>query len=140
MVPSLSSLIFIIITFNTTNAIGLNKRNALIDYVEMVCKQISKRFVNPPSWWTPPTPSAPTPSLRKPDEKCHEDKRNGTSRYCTRCQEEVDAEELARKDEMEREAEEKKAKGDSKQQLRARMMKRARQTKSGPDAKKSKIN
>ena len=35
---------------------------------------------------------------------------------------------------------EKKAKGDSKQQLRARMMKRARQTKSGPDAKKSKIN
>ena len=106
----------------------------------MICKQISKRFVNPPSWWEPPTPSAPTPSLRKPDEKCHEDKRSGVSRYCTRCQEEVDAEELARKEELEREAEEKKAKGDTKKDLRARMRKRAQAAKQGAASKKPKLN
>lgn len=97
----------------------------------MVCKQISKRFVKPPEWWTPPTPYAPTPSLRKPDDKCFEDKKNGNSRYCTRCQEEVDAAIHARKEELEREAEEKKAKGDTKKLMRERMRKRAREQKKG---------
>lgn len=113
-------------------------RSALIDYVEMVCKQISKRFSRPPEWWTPPTPPAPTPSLRKPDDKCHEDRKTGTSRYCTRCQEEVDAEELARKEEMEREAEEKKSKGDTKQKMRERMRKRAQAQKQAGMNKKHK--
>lgn len=93
----------------------------------MVCKQISKRFVEPPDWWTPPTPYAPAPSLRKPDDKCNEDKKTGTSRYCARCQEEVDAEELARKEETEREKEEKKDKGVQKKMLKERMRRRAQQ-------------
>lgn len=110
-------------------------RDALIDYVEMVCKQVSKRFVRPPDWWTPPTPEAPTPSLRKPDLKCFEDNKTDTSRYCVRCQEEVDAEEQARREEMEREAEEKKSKGDIKSQLRNRMRARAKTGGNNPTKK-----
>ena len=105
----------------------------------MVCKQVSKRFAKPPDWWTPSTPFASPPSLRKPDDKCHEDKKLGTSRYCTRCQEEVNAEELVRKDEMERDAEEKRAKGDRKKNFREIIKKRARaQKQAGPPHKKSK--
>lgn len=113
-------------------------RDALIDYVEMVCKQVSKRFITPPDWWTPPTPSAPMPSLRNPDDKCHEDKKTNISRYCTRCQEEVDSEELARKEELERELEEKKNKGDVKTNLRNRMRMRAKAATEGPPVKKPK--
>lgn len=112
----------------------LSFRNALIDYVEMVCKQISKRFVKPPEWWTPPTLYAPTPSLHIPDQKCFEDKKNGNSRYCTRCQEEVDAEAAARKEEVEKEAEEKKSKGDTRKAMRERMKKRALEQKKGANA------
>jgi hypothetical protein len=101
----------------------------------MVCKQVSKRFVKPPDWWTPPTPEAPTPSLRKPDLKCFEDNKTDTSRYCVRCQEEVDVEEQARREEMEREAEEKKSKGDIKSQLRNRMRARAKTGGSNPTKK-----
>jgi hypothetical protein len=73
-------------------------RNALLDYVEMVCKQISKRFVKPPDWWASPTAEIPAPSLRKPDLKCYDDKKTGNSRLCVRCQEEEDEEERSRVD------------------------------------------
>ena len=68
-------------------------RTALLDYVEMACKQIAKRYVAPTEWFENPTPAGPPPNLRKPDTKCFEDKRTHQSKYCKRCQEEADAEE-----------------------------------------------
>lgn len=100
---------------------ALDFRNALLDYVEMICKQISKRFIKPPSWWTPPTPEAPPPRLRKPDLKCYEDKKTGNSRLCVRCQEEEDMEESLRRDDEEKERAEQKDKIDMKQKARERM-------------------
>jgi Glycosyl transferase family 90 len=72
-------------------------RDALLDYIEMICKQISKRFVPPPSWWTQ-SPTLATgeqvepPKLRKPDVPCYEDRQNDMSRLCIRCREDADAE------------------------------------------------
>ncbi|EED91840.1 hypothetical protein THAPSDRAFT_268830 [Thalassiosira pseudonana CCMP1335] len=113
-------------------------RNSLLDYVEMVCKQISKRFVKPPDWWTVPTSEQPTPSLRKPDVKCFEDKSTGISRYCVRCQDEADEEAQLRKEEEERDAVERKDKGDVKKNLRARMRATAKKAKDN-QAKKAKL-
>ena len=62
-----------------------------LDYLEMVCKNIAKRFVDPPSWWVAPPPEQTPPKLRKPDVPCYEDRQNG-GRLCTRCQEDADAE------------------------------------------------
>ena len=100
---------------------ALYERNALLDYVEMICKQISKRFVKPPRWWTPPTPEAPPPTLRKPDLKCYEDKKTGNSRLCVRCQEEEDEEERARLEDEEKERAEQKDKIGVKLKARERM-------------------
>lgn len=97
-------------------------RNALLDYVEMVCKQISKRFMNPPQWWTPlPNLKIPNPSLRKPDLKCHEDKKTGIGRLCVRCQDEEDEEERDREAEREKEKAEKKDAVGARQKARERM-------------------
>jgi len=68
-------------------------RSALLDYVEMCCKHIAKRYVDPPQWWDPPPKELLPPKLRKPDTLCFED-RHGGSRLCKRCQEDADAEEL----------------------------------------------
>uniref|UniRef100_A0A7S2R1F7 Glycosyl transferase CAP10 domain-containing protein n=1 Tax=Eucampia antarctica TaxID=49252 RepID=A0A7S2R1F7_9STRA len=68
-------------------------REPLLDYVEMVCKQISCRYVKPPEWWDSPTPEEKPPKLRKPDSLCSEDK--NSNRLCVRCQNEADAEEKA---------------------------------------------
>lgn len=67
-------------------------RSALLDYVEVVCKNIAKRHVNPPTWWAPPPDEESPPILRKPDVPCYEDRQSGQSRMCTRCQDEQDAE------------------------------------------------
>lgn len=67
-------------------------RSALLDYVEMVCKHISRRHVDPPQWWNPPPREERPPDLRKPDVPCYEDKKTGQSRLCKRCQEDHDAE------------------------------------------------
>ena len=104
-------------------------RGALLDYVEMVCKQISKRFVTPPAWWTPPSEEEPPPSLRKPDLKCFEDKSTGDSRFCVRCQCEVDEEERLREEERKNEQEEKKDAAGKKLTLRERMLKKAAEDK-----------
>ena len=101
-------------------------RDALLDYVEMVCKQISKRYVAPPAWYVPPPPEASPPELRKPDDKCFMDKKTRTSKYCKRCQEEVDEEEKEKKEEEKRAKLKRKDKGKVKQSLRERMKKRAK--------------
>ncbi len=140
-------------------------RNALLDYVEMVCKEVSKRFVKvrkevstcfsftnlhadfctilyrttkPPEWWTPPTAEGPTPSLRKPDLKCFEDKSTGDSRYCVRCQEEVDEEERLKEEEREKEKSQVKDKLDAKQKARLRMKRKADEEKRKKQEKEAK--
>ena len=116
-------------------------RNALLDYVEMVCKQISKRFVKPPDWWAPPTSEIPTPSLRKPDLKCYEDKKTGNSRFCVRCQEEEDEEYRLREEEREKEKAERKDAVGAKQKARERMKRLAeeKRKKEAEAAKKRKM-
>lgn len=101
-------------------------RTALLDYVEMVCKQIAKRFVSPPGWWDAPTKARPPPQLQKPDTKCFEDKKNNQSRYCRRCQEEDEEEQRQRILEEEREKTQKKDKTQVKKKMRERMKMRAK--------------
>jgi len=116
-------------------------RNALLDYVEMACKQISKRFVKPPEWWAPPTAYTPTPKLRKPDMKCFEDKKSGNSRFCTRCQCEVDEEERLKEEERKKEKEDNKNKVGKKLSHRERMKRKAAEMKKKKDeaSKKKKM-
>lgn len=68
-------------------------RSALLDYVEMICKSISRRYVQPPQWWSPPPKEEPAPHLRRPDMPCHH--QAGKSRLCVRCQEAAESEERA---------------------------------------------
>ena len=113
---------------------SLSLRNALLDYVEMVCKHISKRFIDPPQWWNPlPDPDIPNPSLRKPDLKCHEDKNTGIGRLCVRCQDEENEEERDREAEREKEKAEKKDAVGARQKARERM-KREEQRKKQEEA------
>jgi len=67
-------------------------RDALLDYVEMCCNQMARREVQPPSWYDTPPAEQPPPKLRKPDIFCYEDRQTGTSRYCARCQTDIDRE------------------------------------------------
>jgi len=101
-------------------------RDALIDYVEMCCKQIAKRFVRPPDWCLeePPKP-LPPPKLRKPDVPCYQDRETKRSRPCVRCQGEEEEQERLEKIAREEEAAKKRTQKKSKSQLRARMKKRA---------------
>jgi hypothetical protein len=101
-------------------------RRALLDYVEMVCKQISKRYVHPPPWYEAPTPARPPPQLRKPETKCFEDRRSHVSKYCRRCQIGVDAELKKKAEEEEKEKANKSKKRLDKGILRERMKKRAK--------------
>mmetsp|Transcript_1135 Transcript_1135/g.2787 ORF Transcript_1135/g.2787 Transcript_1135/m.2787 type:complete len:277 (-) Transcript_1135:73-903(-) len=118
-------------------------RNALLDYVEMACKQISKRFVKPPDWWTPPSKEAPPPSLRVPDLRCYVDNKTDTSRFCVRCQEEIDKEEQLKEEERQREKDKKKDKIGAKQNHRERMKRKVAEAKRKKEeaaaAKKQKI-
>lgn len=101
-------------------------RKPLLDYVEMVCKQISKRCISPPSWWEMPPSTHAEPKLRKPDSKCHQDRQTHTSRYCKRCQETVDEEERIKAEEEQKLLELRKDKGKRKTELRNRMRNRAK--------------
>jgi len=100
-------------------------REALLDYVEMVCKNVAKRFVEPPSWWTPPPAEQPPPQLRKPDVPCYEDRQSGQSRLCTRCQQSKDAEEEELRKEEEKRAKTQGNKESKRKLLRDRMKKNA---------------
>jgi hypothetical protein len=101
-------------------------RSALLDYVEMCCKQIAKRHVDPPKWWDAAPAEEKPPKLRKPDVPCYEDKKTHVSRLCTRCQEDYDAE----VDELEKvqalAANEQEDKATRQKKLRLRMKERAR--------------
>ena len=118
-------------------------KSALLDYVEMCCKQISKRYVEPPAWYAPPPEAEMPPKLRKPELPCYEDKGTGMGRNCVRCQEEVDAEQRVLQEEQEKAAAEKKSKKQSTVALRARMRKKAQaaaEAKGGPQQKRQKLS
>ncbi|GKY99245.1 hypothetical protein MPSEU_000879800 [Mayamaea pseudoterrestris] len=101
-------------------------RNALLDYVEMACKHIAKRFVEPPFWWNNVAADIPPPHLRKPDVPCYEDRQTGESRLCTRCQEDYD-DEVQELERLENEQENEKVdRAETKKRLRDRMKKRAK--------------
>jgi hypothetical protein len=104
-------------------------RTALLDYVQMVCKNIAKRCVEPPAWWEPPPPEQAPPKFPKPEVPCYEDRETGESRMCTRCQEEADAElrELEQLESKKESAKEDRA--ESKKRHRERMKKRAKNQK-----------
>jgi len=106
-----------------------------VDYVEMVCKQISKRFVNPPSWWSVPPKASEPPSLRSPDGPCYVDRGTGVSRLCVRCQATLEEEERKIREEKEKELQEKTARMKNKGAARDRMKKKAAEAK----AKKAKM-
>jgi hypothetical protein len=96
-------------------------RDALLDYVEMTCRNIAKRFVDPPSWWKPPPAEQPPPKLRKPDVPCYEDRGGNNSRLCTRCQEDADAEERELEMALSKRANEQENKTTTRKRLRERM-------------------
>jgi Glycosyl transferase family 90 len=96
-------------------------RDALLDYLEMVCKNIAKRFVDPPSWWVAPPAEIPPPKLRKPDVPCYEDRQSG-GRLCTRCQEDADAELHELEQAQAQKANEKEDKVVKRKRLRERML------------------
>jgi len=101
-------------------------RSALLDYVEMACKQISKRYMDPPNWWEPPPKEEKPPNLRKPDDKCFNDRQNDTSRYCVRCQKDADKEADLLEAEKAKAAAAKSDKKMTKSKLRERMRKRSK--------------
>lgn len=101
-------------------------RSALLDYVEIVTKHIAKRQIEPPKWWTAPPPERPPPKLNKPDSKCYEDRSTGHSRFCSRCQEEVTAEQRELEATQAKAAGDKKDKAKRKRTLREIMRKRAK--------------
>ena len=106
-------------------------RNALLDYLQMVCRHMAKRHQDPPPWWERPPPEEDPPQLSKPDGVlCYEDKKTGTSRRCKRCSTEFEAEQQKLQEAQTKKASEKLDKGAKKQQLRARMRKRAKSSKS----------
>jgi Glycosyl transferase family 90 len=105
-------------------------KEATLDYIEMVCKQIAKRFVNPPDWWMPPPFSnvqggkVRPPQLKKPDVPCFEDR--GVSRLCIRCREDAVAEERELELAQAQKVNEKEDAATRKRRRRERMIQKAR--------------
>ncbi len=100
-------------------------RSALLDYVEMVCKSISRRFMEAPEWWNEPPPAGKPPKLRKPDLPCQ----------CVRCQQEAEEEERLLQEALDKEAAKKADKKKAKIAHRERMRRKAEEGK----AKKAKL-
>ena len=103
-------------------------RDALLDYVEMCCKQISKRYIKPPGWWSEPPSEELPPKLRKPDVPCYQGRDSKKSRFCTRCQDAKDKEERELQEAEARAAHEKKDVKKRKTILRDRMRRKAVKT------------
>jgi len=105
-----------------------------VDYIEMVCKQISQRYVDPPFWWDPPPPERAPPRLRCPDGACFVDRITRKSRLCVRCQEDKEKEGLRAAEDEVRQKEEKQRRMQGRGSARERMRKKA------AEAKRSKMN
>ena len=105
-------------------------RSALLDYVEMVCKHINKRHVDPPSWWEPPPAEEPPPKLQPPQSACYEDRKTGESKLCTRCQEVYDAQLQEEEKKRKLQQEEKLDKRSSREKNKERMRRKAKEKES----------
>jgi hypothetical protein len=101
-------------------------RSALLDYVEMVCKHVAKRHMDPPEWWENPSKEQAPPKLRKPEVPCYEDRKSGQSRLCTRCQEDYDGELKELRKRENEEADVKESATERRKRLRARMKKKSK--------------
>jgi hypothetical protein len=99
-------------------------RSALLDYVEMCCRHMARRYVPPPAWWEPPPPEQPPPKLRRPDALCYEDRRS--SRLCARCQEDADAEQRELEEAQSAVATEREDAATRRKKLKERMRKKAK--------------
>ena len=98
-------------------------QEALLDYVEMCCKQMAKRFVKPPDWCLDDPPQRrDVPKLRKPDVPCYQDRVTRETRYCARCKTEQDEEERLEQKARDEEAEKKKDKSATRKALKQRMI------------------
>jgi hypothetical protein len=101
-------------------------RSALLDYLEMVCKQIAVRQFDPPPWWEPPPKEQVPPQLRRPDVPCYEDRQDSQkSRLCTRCQEDLDAELKELEHLQDQKSSERETVNEASLRLRKRMMREA---------------
>ena len=103
-------------------------KDGLLDYLQVVLKEVSSRFTPAPAWWTQDTTDVPPPNLgKKPGYRCADV--NGEGVYCARCQEGVDRE--TREQEEERHAKEAKQKASqgSNDRMRERMREKARAAK-----------
>ena len=100
-------------------------RSGLLDYVEMVTKHIAKRYHEPPRWWNPPEKEQPPLQLPKPDTKCYEDRATHQARYCSRCQDEIVAEERDLEATQAKAANEKQTMAERQKGRRERMRKKA---------------
>ena len=98
----------------------------MLDYVQAVCNQISKRYIKPPSWWAMPPHEEDTPKLRKPDVKCYEDKKTHKSRYCFRCKQSEENDRKRMLEQEEKKEEEQETMAMKKRRYKERMKKRAR--------------
>lgn len=96
-------------------------RSGLLDYVEMVTKHIAKRYHHPPRWWNPPEKEQPPLQMPKPDTKCYEDRATHQARYCSRCQDEIAAEERELEATQAKAANEKRTKAERQKAARDRM-------------------
>ena len=101
-------------------------RDALLDYVQMACRHMAKRHVDPPAWWKPAPPEAKPPNLSKPDEKCFSDHATRETRYCSRCTAEIEAEEREKAKAVEAAKKEKQDMGTRRKRLKDRMRKKAK--------------
>ena len=103
-------------------------KQALLDYVEMVCKSVAARYMPPPDWWTPAPKEESPPKLRRPDVPCYEDKQSGQSRLCIRCQEDEELEAQHEAEDTAKAAAQKSDKKSTRAKLRERMKKRIKQS------------
>lgn len=100
-------------------------RKPLLDYVEMVCRQISRRFVTPPTWWDPPPSAKEPPQLQEPSIPCYKDRETGKTEYCKRCRVAKDEEERSQKAAEAKAVAQKKNSRMNKRRLRERLIQQA---------------
>ena len=110
-------------------------REGLLDYLELVCKEVAGRFKPAPVWWSSTSDFSSagkddgfSPSIPPGPHKCFNTD-DGDELYCLRCQGLHDAKRAEEEAERRRKEEESVEKLQSKGDLRERMLKRRRKNK-----------
>jgi hypothetical protein len=121
-------------------------KEACLDYVQMISREINAQYIHPPSWWERPPPQRQPPNpvetgyASKLDSDtgrfrpCWEDHQTGMSKPCARCAEEqlktMEAKERAEREKAERE----KVLGGKEKKYRNRMKVTAKSAKKGKNS------